>query len=95
MRSGGLSRRQVLLARLAVDRRERREGLGELLLAEALRKAVTAGDAAAARLVFVDAIYDQAVRFYERHGFVVAPEHPRRLYRQMQDVRRSLGDEHS
>ena len=63
--------------------------------AEALREAVTAGDAAAARLVVVDAIYDQAVRFYERHGFVLAPEHPRRLYRQMKDVRRSLGDEHS
>ena len=59
-----------------MDRREQREGLGELLLAEALRKAVTAGDAAAARLVVVDAIYDQAVRFYERHGFVVARNTP-------------------
>ena len=44
--------------------------------AEALREAVTAGDAAAARLVVVDAIYDQAVRFYERHGFVVARKTP-------------------
>ena len=59
-----------------MDRRKQREGLGELLLAEALRKAVTAGDAAAARLVVVDAIYDQAVRFYERPGFVVARNTP-------------------
>jgi GNAT superfamily N-acetyltransferase len=82
----------VLLARLAVDRRQQAKGLGGLLLAEALRKAVGAGEAAAARLVVVDAIDDQAVRFYRRHGFVAAPEHPRRLYRRMKDVRTSLGD---
>ena len=28
------------------------------------------------RMVAVDAIYDQAVRFYERHGFVVARNTP-------------------
>jgi GNAT superfamily N-acetyltransferase len=80
----------VLVARLAVDRREQGEGLGSLLLAEALRKAVDAGEAAAARLVVVDAIDDAAVRFYERQGFVAAPEHPRRLYRRMKEIRASL-----
>jgi GNAT superfamily N-acetyltransferase len=80
----------VLLARLAVDRSEQGKGLGALLLAEALRKAVAAGDAAAARLVVVDAIDDAAVRFYERLGFIAAPEHPRRLYRRMKDVRASI-----
>lgn len=80
----------VLLARLAVARHEQGKGLGALLLAEALRKAVAAGEAAAARLVVVDAIDDGAVRFYERHGFIAAPEHPHRLYRRMTDVRASL-----
>jgi predicted N-acetyltransferase YhbS len=80
----------VLLARLAVDTREQGKGLGSLLLAEALRKAVAAGEAAAARLVVVDAIDDEAVRFYERFGFVAAPEDPQRLYRRMKDVRASL-----
>lgn len=61
-----------------------------LLLAEALRKAVTAGEAAAARLVVVDAINDDAARFYERHGFIRVPEHALRLYRRMRDVRASL-----
>ena len=42
------------------------------------------------RLLVVDAIDDQAVRFYERFGFVSSPEHPRRLYRRMKDVRASL-----
>lgn len=80
----------VLLARLAVDRRHRGKGHGAVLLAEALRKAVAAGEAAAARLVVVDAIDDNAVRFYERFGFVTAPDHSRRLYRRMKDIRRSL-----
>jgi GNAT superfamily N-acetyltransferase len=80
----------VLLARLAVDRSEQRHGFGAQLLAEALRKAVAAGEVAAARLIVVDAIDDNAVRFYKRHGFLPAPEHPHRLYRRMKDVRASL-----
>jgi GNAT superfamily N-acetyltransferase len=79
----------VLLARLAVDRSAQGQGLGALLLAEALRKAVTAGEAAAARLVVVDAIDEAAARFYTHHGFLAVPDHPLRLYRRMKDVRAS------
>lgn len=82
----------VLLARLAVDRREQGTGLGGALLTEALRKAVVAGEAAAARLVVVDAIDESAVRFHERYGFIPAPGHPTRLYRRMRDSARSLDD---
>lgn len=80
----------VLLARLAIDHSQQGEGLGGRLLAHALRKAIAAGDAAA-RLVVVDAINDTAAAFYARHGFVPAPEHPRRLYRRMKDIRASFG----
>lgn len=83
----------VLLARLAVDRRDQGKGVGALLLAEALRKAVAAGEAAAGRLVVVDAIDDEAARLYQRYGFVAAPEHPLRPYRRMKDVRASLEPE--
>ena len=83
----------VLLARLAVDRREQGKGLGALLLSEALRKAAGAGEAAAARLVVVDAIDDAAVRFYERFGFIATPDDPHRLYRRMKDIRASLDRE--
>jgi len=79
----------VLLTRLAVDRNEQGKGLGGLLLAEALRKAVAAGEAAA-RLVVVDAIDDQAAKFYAHHGFIPAPGHPLRLHRRMKDIRASL-----
>lgn len=80
----------VLLARLAVARQDQGKGIGALLLAEALRKAVTAGEAAAARLVVVDAVDDHAASFYERHGFVPAPGHRLRLHRRMKDIRASL-----
>lgn len=51
---------------------------------------MTAGEAVAARLVVVDAIDAAAVTFYERHGFIRAPEHQRRLYRRIKDIRASL-----
>lgn len=80
----------VLLARLAVDRTAQGRGLGARLLAHSLRKALAAGEAAAARLVVVDAIDEAAVGFYERHGFIAVPEHPRRLYRRTKDIRASV-----
>ncbi len=79
----------VLLARLAVDARDQGQRLGALLLAEALRKAVAAGQAAAARLIVVDAIDETAARFYAHHGFVAVPDHPLRLYRRTKDIRAS------
>jgi GNAT superfamily N-acetyltransferase len=80
----------ALLARLAVDADHQGQGTGSLLLAEALRKAVAAGEAAAARLVVVDAIDAAAMHFYAHHGFLAVPEQPFRLYRRMKDIRASL-----
>jgi GNAT superfamily N-acetyltransferase len=80
----------VLLARLAVDRSAQGHPLGGLLLAEALRKAVAAGENAAARLVVVDAIDEDVAAFYRRWGFIAVPEHPLRLYRRLSAIRASL-----
>lgn len=81
----------ALLARLAVHTDHQGEGIGGLLLSEALRKVVLAGESAAARLVVVDAIDEAAVRFYAHHGFLAVPEHPLRLYRRIKDIKASLG----
>jgi ribosomal protein S18 acetylase RimI-like enzyme len=80
----------VLIARLAIDRAEQGTGLGTRLLADALRLAVHAGEAVAARLVVVDASDESAAGFYRRHGFTETLDHPLRLYRRMKDVRASL-----
>ncbi len=63
----------VLIARLAVDKREQGAGLGARLFADALRMAVLAGESVAARLVVVDALDEQAAGFYRRHGFTDFP----------------------
>lgn len=59
----------VLLARLAVDTSLQGKGLGGAVLADALRRVVAATDLVAARFVAVDAFHEDAVRFYEHHGF--------------------------
>ena len=83
----------VLLARLAVNRADQGRGLGGWLLAEALRKALAAGEAAAARLVVVDAVDQDAAAFYRRYGFIPAPGHDLRLFRRTKDIRQSLAAE--
>ena len=55
---------------------EQGQGVGSLLLAEALRKAVAAGKGAAARLVVVDAIDDRAVAFYQGMASSRSPNTP-------------------
>lgn len=80
----------ILIARLAVDRRHQGTRIGSRLLAEALRRAVRASDVVAARLVVVEAIDDAAAAFYRRWGFIDVPENPRRLFRKISDIRRSL-----
>ena len=60
----------ALLARLAVDQPQQGRGVGAMLLAEALRMAVAAGEVAAARLIVVNAVDEDAAAYYQRYGFV-------------------------
>ena len=76
----------VLIARVAVAEGRQGEGLGGLLLAHAVLGSARAGDAAAARLVVVDAIDDPAAAFYDRFGFQSIPESPRQLYVRLRDA---------
>lgn len=80
----------VLLARLAIDRKEQGTGLGAELLADALLRALHAGESAAARLIVVDALDDRAAGFYARFGFISTPEHPHRLFLRIKDIHTSL-----
>lgn len=59
----------VLLARLAVDHRHQGAGLGRSLLLDALARIERASRELGIRAVLVDAINDDAARFYERYGF--------------------------
>ncbi|MBJ7593740.1 MAG: GNAT family N-acetyltransferase [Candidatus Dormibacteraeota bacterium] len=63
----------ILLARLALDTSLHGSGRGAALLGDALGRAVAAGAQVAARLVVVDALNDNAERFYAHFGFQRTP----------------------
>jgi GNAT superfamily N-acetyltransferase len=78
----------ILLAKLALDRSLQGHGLGGDLLADALARCVVSGESVAARFVVVDAIDDQAAKFYTKFGFTPLPgEHSRRLTRRLASIR--------
>lgn len=68
----------TLLGRLAVDRRAQGQGLGRLLLADALHRVWRSEIASFA--IIVDAKDEGAADFYRREGFVAFPDRPLKLY---------------
>ncbi|WP_431798322.1 GNAT family N-acetyltransferase (plasmid) [Cupriavidus metallidurans] len=70
----------VLLARLAVDKNNQGQGLGEFLLTQALDVAVSASNLIGAQCVVVDAIDDTAAAFYVKYGFTPLTTEPMTLY---------------
>jgi predicted GNAT family N-acyltransferase len=60
----------ALLARLAVDQSVKGQGLGRLLLAEALKRCYRLSQQIGIHAVEVDAIDEQASEFYAKYGFV-------------------------
>ena len=60
----------TLLGRLAVDTRFRRQGLGELLLIDALQRCYDLSEQIGSMAVIVDPLDDEAVSFYKQYGFI-------------------------
>jgi GNAT superfamily N-acetyltransferase len=77
----------IRLARLAVDVTQKGKGLGGVLLADALLRALRFSESIAAHAVEVDAIDDAAKRFYEHHGFIALRDDPRHLYLPIETIR--------
>jgi GNAT superfamily N-acetyltransferase len=78
-----LPRRQLpvaVLAWLGVDSSRQGQGLGGLLLAQALRDCWEAGKTFAFVAVILDCVNDAARAFYERWDFQELPGHPYRLF---------------
>jgi predicted N-acetyltransferase YhbS len=83
----------ILLARLAVDEKEKGKGLGKTLLRDALLRAVRASEIAGLRAFLVHAKDAAAKAFYEKFGFEPAPHNEFHLFLKMSDIRASLADE--
>jgi len=78
----------VLLGRLAVDQSVQGQGLGELLLVDALRRSQHIADQIGVRAVEVDAIDEKARAFYSKYGFVQLVDDPNHLFLPMQVIRK-------
>lgn len=63
----------LLIGRLAVDARFQGRGLGIDLLIDAVRRCVAASRIVGARAIVAHAIDEEAVRFYQAHGFTLSP----------------------
>jgi GNAT superfamily N-acetyltransferase len=68
-----------LLARLALDKRLKGQGLGSQLLVDAIGRIVGSAEVSGGRLIVVDAVDDNAAAFYRRHDFVPVRGNTRRL----------------
>jgi GNAT superfamily N-acetyltransferase len=63
----------LLIGRLAVDRQYQGKGLGADLLSDAVKRCLEVSEIAGVRAIVTHAIDDDAVRFYQRHGFLRCP----------------------
>jgi len=65
----------TLLGRLAVDNAHKGKGLGEALLADALKRAFYASVQSVASIaIVVDPIDQNAQKFYTKYGFIMLPD---------------------
>lgn len=75
----------VLIARLALDKTLQGQGLGSVLLADALVRIAVTAENVGMRFVVVDAVDEHAAAYYRAHGFTDTPV-PHRLVRKMSSV---------
>jgi ribosomal protein S18 acetylase RimI-like enzyme len=64
----------TLIGRLAISADHQRQGLGAILLADALQRAFASAGTVGSSMAVVDALGEQAAGFYAAHGFVRLPD---------------------
>ncbi|MCY7337088.1 MAG: GNAT family N-acetyltransferase [Chamaesiphon sp.] len=70
----------VKLARLAVARQWQRQGIGEILMVEAMQRALLVADTAGGIGLFVDAKDEVAHSYYARYGFITLEDNPLEMF---------------
>lgn len=82
----------MLLARLAVDGSAQGEGVGAMLLAEAMQRTLLVSEETGIRLLlFVHAVNEDARSFYLHYGFESSPSDPMNLQLLIKDIRATIG----
>lgn len=77
----------VKLARLAVAKAYQRQGIGEILMVEAMKKALIIADNAGVIGLFVDAKDEAAKGYYLRYGFISFVDSPLKLFLPLTTIR--------
>jgi GNAT superfamily N-acetyltransferase len=80
----------ALVGRLARDERVRGEGVGGLLLADAVRRVVGASRSLAVFAIVVEATDEKAAAFYRDFGFSPFPSRPLRLFLPTSDAAEAI-----
>ena len=80
----------MLLARLAVDLRWQKQGVGAALLKDATLRTLQAADIAGIRALVVHAKDESARMFYERFDFLPSPSDPLHLFILLKDIRKII-----
>ena len=78
-----------LIARLAVDHRYQKQGLGAILLLDALHRLHQASAIVAFPLVLVDA-KDGVAEFYQQYEFQALSQYPNKLFMTMKDIAHNI-----
>ncbi len=78
----------MILARLAVDVREKGQGLGKALLKDAILRTLQAAEIAGLKAIFVQAKDQDAQQFYAKHGFIPSPGDPLHLFFPLDPLRK-------
>ena len=82
----------MLLARLAVDRQFQRQGVGRLLIRDAMIRTAQAADHVGALALMVHAKDDEARAFYEHYGFEQSPLQPLQLFLPIKTIRTAMAE---
>jgi len=80
----------LLLGQLATDARWAGQGIGTGLVKHALERCVQAAALVGGRALMVNAIDDEAARFWLRRGFMPSRDDPLVLFRSIADIAASL-----
>jgi predicted GNAT family N-acyltransferase len=80
----------TLIGRLAVSIDYKGFGWGKLLIMDALHRSLMASKTTTSFAVVVDAIDDEAVRFYQRFDFQSFPDSSAKLFRTMANIDRTF-----
>ena len=80
----------ALIGRLARDQKVRGQGVGDLLLADAVRRVIGASRSLAVFAIVVEATDEKAAAFYRDFGFAPFPSRPLRLFMPMTEAAEAI-----